>query len=277
MLVTLVLVACGGSGAGDGDDDGPGLDAGDGTFRIDKVGTINLIEGGFLGVYASLQDGPELPTPSSIANDDECVVYRRPPAALCDPACSNAACTAPDTCTPFAQNASAGRITVTGLRAPLAFVPGAFGYVPEPSPSEDLFDPGAAITVSAPGDVTPAFSVSLTAPAPLGAPFQNLTLRDGEDATITWTPAGGGARSIQVALVVGWHGAPPEAMMICETDDDGALTIPGALVTALPRAASSLESHPSWILRFDRAVVAAPAGPVEIVVGSQVSLYFAHP
>ncbi|HUQ06539.1 MAG TPA: hypothetical protein VM261_28745 [Kofleriaceae bacterium] len=278
LSILVALAACGGSGAGGGDDDdAPPLDAGDGAYRIDKVGTINLIEGGFLGVYASLQDGPELPTPTSVANDDECVVYRRPAPALCDPACSNGVCTAANTCTPFAQNASAGRITVGGLRAPLAFAPGAFGYVPEPAPSDDLFDPGAAITVSAPGDVTPAFSVSLTAPAPLAAPFQNLTLRDGDDATITWTPAGGGARSIQVALVVGWHGAPPEAMMICETDDDGSLTIPGALVSALPRASSSLESHPSWILRFDRAVVAAPAGPVEIVAGSQVSLYFAHP
>jgi hypothetical protein len=275
FAMIVALAACGG-GAGD-DDDGPSLDAGDGAHRIDRVGTINLIEGGFLGVYASLQDGPELPTPTSIASNDECVVYRRPAPALCDPACTNGVCTAPDVCTPFAQNASAGRITVGGLRAPLAFAPGAFGYVPEPAPPDDLFDPGAAITVSAPGDATPAFSVSLTAPAPLEAPFQNLTLRDGEDATITWTAAGGGPRSIQVALVVGWHGAPPEAMMICETDDDGSLTIPGALVSALPRASSGLESHPSWILRFDRAIVAAPAGPVEIVAGSQVSLYFAHP
>lgn len=270
--------ACGGSGPGDQPiDAGNLLDAGDDSFRIDKVGSINLIEGGFLGVYALIQDRPELPTPVAIAQNDACTVFRRPAPALCDPACTNGVCTAPNTCTPYAQNASAGRITVAGLRQSLAFVPGSFGYVPEPSPPADLFDPGAAITVSAPGDVTPAFAATLTAPPALEAPFQNLTLRDGEDATITWTAGPGGARTMQVALLVGWHGAPPEAMMICETDDDGALTIPGSLITQLPRASSGLESHPSWILRFDRAVVAAPAGPIEIVVGSQTGLYFNHP
>ncbi len=273
----ISLAACGSPGDAP-IDGGPLLDAGDGSFRIDKVGTINLIEGSFLGVYALVQDRPELPTPVAIAQVGDCTVFRRPAPALCDPACTDGVCTAPGACTPYAQNASAGRITIGGLRAPLTFVPGAFGYVPEPAPSgDDLFDPGAAITVSAPGDVTPAFSVSLDAPATLEAPFQNLTLRDGVDATVTWTAGAGGAGSIQVALLVGWHGAPPEATMICETADDGSLTIPGALVTALPRASSGLESHPSWILRFDRAVVAAPAGPIEVVAGSQLGLYFTHP
>jgi hypothetical protein len=147
VLASFSLAACG--DAGEAPIDGPFLDASDGSFRIDKVGTINLIEGSFLGVYALVQDRAELPAPVAIAQTGECTVFRRPAPALCDPACADGVCTAPGTCTPYAQNASAGRITVGGLRAPLAFVPGAFGYVPEPAPPDDLFDPGAAITVSA--------------------------------------------------------------------------------------------------------------------------------
>lgn len=272
---------CGGGGGDGGVDAGPFLDAGPGDFQIDRVGQVSLIEGGgYLSTYALIQDRPELPVPVIVAQGGECTVFRRPAPALCEPACTDGVCTAPGTCTPWGRNASAGTITVTGLRAPLAFVPGTYGYVPTPAPGEELFDAGATVAVSAPGDVTPGFAVELTAPPPLAAPFQNLTLRDGVDATITWTPApggGAGARSIQVALVVGWHGAPPEALLVCETADDGELVIPGALITALPRASSGLEPHLSWIQRFDRAVVAAPAGPIEIVVGSQVSLYFTHP
>ena len=117
----------------------------------------------------------------------------------------------------------------------------------------------------------------MVAPPPLEAPFQNLTLVDGADTTVTWTAAASGPRSIQIMLVVGWHGAPAEALLVCETDDDGSHTISGELVRQFPRASSSLEQHSSWLLRFDRSVVAAPAGPIEIVAGSQVSLYFSHP
>jgi hypothetical protein len=274
--VLVALAACGGS-PDDTVDAGPLLDAGDGDFQIARVGFVNLIEDGFLGTYALLQDRPELPLAAAIAQEAECTVFRRPPASLCDPPCTDGVCTAPDVCTPYAQHASAGPITVTGLRAPLTFEPGTFGYTPTPAPPEDLFAPGATLTISAPGDVTPAFSTTVTAPAPLEAPFQNLTLVDGVDTTVTWTAGDGGPRSIQLMLVVGWHGAPPEALLVCETADDGAHTLPGSLISQLPRASSGLEQHNSWILRFDRSIVAAPAGPIEIVAGSQANLYFSHP
>jgi hypothetical protein len=276
-LLFAALAACGGT-PDDTTDAGPLLDAGDGDFQIARVGFVNLIEGsGFLGVYALLQDRPELPVAAAIAQEAECTVFRRPAPSLCDPPCSEGVCTAPDTCTPYAQQASAGPITVTGLRVPLSFEPGPFGYSPTPQPPNDLFAPGATLVVSAPGDVTPAFSATVTAPSPLEAPFQNVTLVDGVDTTITWTAGDGGPRSIQLMFVVGWHGAPAEALLVCETDDDGSHTIPGSLISSLPRASSGLEQHNSWILRFDRSIVAAPAGPIEVVTGSQVFLYFSHP
>jgi hypothetical protein len=274
LFLVLACAACGGGGA---DPDGaPRPDAGPNDLRPDRVGFVNLIEGGgFLSVFAAIQDRPELPIPAVVAEDGECTVYARPAPAACDPPCTNGVCTAPDTCTPYAVPVSAGPITVTGLVQPLVFQPGPFGYTPEPAPGADLFAPGMTIDVTAPGDAAPGFAAALTGVDTLVAPFQNLTLVDGQDAPITWTAAGDAM--IQIALVVGWHGAPPEATLICETADDGAFTIPGAIIAELPRASTGLEAHASWIQRVDRAVVTLPAGPIEIVVASSVNLYFTHP
>jgi len=280
VLLALVVSGAGlaascGGGAGD-PDAGPTADAGPNDLRPDRIGLVNLIEGGgFLSVFASIQDGPELPTPVLAGRFGECAVYVRPPPASCDPACGSGVCASTNVCVPYPATVGVGDITVTGLLAPLVFHPGPFGYAPDPAPGSDLFDAGAAITVSAPGDAAPGFSANLTGVPTLEAPFQNLTLVDGDDAPVTWTPAGTAA--IQIALIVGWHGQPPEAMMACETADDGAFAIPGAAISALPRASSSLEQHASWIRRFDRAVVASPAGPIELVAASEVSLAFAHP
>ena len=47
-------------------------------------------------------------------------------------------------------------------------------------------------------------------------------------------------------------------------------------VAALPQASSGLESHTSTITRFERKSVVAPAGVIELVVGSQRPIYFSH-
>lgn len=273
-VVPWLLFACACGGGSGGPDGVPAPDAGDDRPRLDRVGLVNLIEGSaFNAVYASIQDGPELPTMREDSHHGECTIYVRPDPALCEPPCGDGVCTAPGTCTPYPTPVSAGDITVTGLHDPLVFRPGQFGYAPDPAPSGDLFDAGAAIHLAAPGAAVPGFAADLTGVAELVAPFQNLTLVDGQDQDVTWTAGDG---RIQLQLVVGWHGAPPEAMMICETADDGVLTIPGDAIAALPRASSGLEQHGSFLGRFDRAIVAAPAGPIEIVVASQISVPFTH-
>jgi len=273
LALAASVAACGG-GEADSPDAGRFLDAGPDDFHVERAGYVNLIEGGaFLSVYALLQDGSELPLPTAIAQAGDCTVYQRPRPALCDPPCDGV-CTATAVCTPYRANVDVGTITATGLAQPLRFVLGEFGYEPTPAPSSELFADDAMITVAAPGSAMAGFSVALRGvPALTGAP-SSLTLVDDADAEVTWDGAGAGR--IQLALVVGWHGAPYEAMMLCETADDGALTIPAALGSALPRASSSLESHFSTATRFRRASVVGPHGPIEIVVGSQTTLSFFH-
>lgn len=265
-LLALALVAACGGAAGDGPDAGPLLDAGTGDYHVDRAGYVNLIEGGaFLSVFATITDQPERPVATAIAADGDCVVYQRPAPSLCTPACDGV-CEA-GACHPWPVTLDVGRITVGGLKQPLAFVRGEFGYQPEPAPGADLFDDGDPITIDAPGAAVPGFAVELHGVADLTGAPSSLTLVAGQPTEVTWTAAGSGR--IQVALLVGWHGAPWEAMLLCETADDGALTIPAALVTALPRASTGLESHPSTITRFERKSVTGPHGPIEFVVGSQ--------
>ena len=259
---------------GSADDDRPLLPPGGPEPHLDRAGVVNLIEGGgFLGVFAAVQDGPERPVPALVTRAGDCAVYQRPAPALCEPACDGV-CEAPGVCVPWPRAVDVGPITVLGLRQPLRFVAGDFGYEPTPAPGEDLFDAGAAITVRAPGGDVDGFAVELTGVAPLAGAPQSLALVDGRDAEVTWTAADDG--TIALALLVGWHGAPWEAMLLCETADDGALTIPGAVIAALPRATSGLESHVSTLTRQVRASVLAPAGAIELVVGSQRALAFSH-
>jgi hypothetical protein len=273
-------IACGGSAPATADA-GPTVDAGPNAFRVDRTGEVMLIEtDSGASVFAAFHDGPELPTPGLTASAGDCAVYTRPSPSLCDPACLGGVCVAPDTCAPFPAAVSAGAVELSGLVAPITLTPGEFGYVPDPPPGNDLFADGASITVAAAGggaDGEPAFNAELTGVAPLSAPFQNLTLVDDEDAEVTWTAGAGGPARIALELVVGWHGAAYEAMLRCETDDDGALTIPGELVTALPRSSSGLEQHPSVLTRFTRAVVDGAHGPIELTAASLRTIYFSHP
>ncbi len=229
-------------------------------------------------IYAAFHDGPELPTPAITTTVGECAVIVRPAPALCDPACVASVCVATDQCAPYREEVSAGTITVTGLAAPTTLAPGNFGYVATPTPGAALFADDATIELHAAGADEPTFAATVGGVPPLAAPFQNLTLVDGQDATVTWTagPPDGDA-TIALDLRVGWHGAPDEARLHCETADDGELTIPGAAITALPRASSGLESHPSTLTRFTRAVVEGAAGAIEITAGSQRNIYFSHP
>jgi hypothetical protein len=213
-----------------------------------------------------------------IASAGDCAVWVHPGPALCEPSCSDGFCIDTNTCEPWPQFAPAGTITVTGLHEALSFVPGTYWYSPEPFPgSADLFATGAAITASAPGDVSEGFSLSATGVTPLEAAFPvTLEIEDNVDEQISWTAEQSGR--IQLALLVGWHGAPFEAMLLCETEDDGSLTIPGSLIAQFPRASSGMEQHSSWLVRFDRSVEQTSAGPIELFVGSMVIItQISHP
>jgi hypothetical protein len=251
-----------------------------------RAGTLLLTEGqgGFINFGAFFYDRTELPEATLVASDGECEVWTHPtPPALCTPPCPSGFCVADDFCEPFPVPANHGDISIAGLDAPLRFDWFNAGYLSDPpSPPEELFSDGAAITASAPGAEAPAFSIAVTGVADLEADLDledghTLTIEDGVDEVVRWTAAGSGR--IQLALLVGHHGSPYEALLVCESEDDGELVVPGSLVSLFPRRQpTGLEQHSSWIARFSRGVVETDAGPIELFLSHRVIIpQLSHP
>lgn len=273
LVLVLVLGACGGGSSSTDPDAPPGtLDAAETPpppFRLDSAGRVALFEpaGAYVFLYSKRF---EQPWPVQVASDGDCAVYHRP-TPTCAGGCGAGVCVAPDTCSPAAALASAGDITITGLREPATFTPGQFGYT-GPTLSGDFFADDAQIHVSAAGADLGAFSADVGGVAPLSIGFAALVeLHDGEDETLAWTPAPGGAR-IQVALYLGWHGSPWTDLLVCETADDGDLTIPHGLIEQMPYFEVGLFQWPSSVMRFRRAW----AGDVEILAASEIDLGMTH-
>lgn len=267
-------------GATGAPDSSAGADAGSQEvgFVPDRVGIVNLVVSEFAGPdtgsFAALRDGPELPGLELVAEEGDCAYWKRVEEGFCETPCSGF-CSPEGTCVPWPANRSAGFIAVTGLRGALGFEPTASGYQTESSIEGDLFDPGASIQVEAPGDEVPGFSLSATGVEPFEDEIDVISLEDGVDEVVSWTPASSGR--IQLALRLGWHGAPFTDMLLCETEDVGSLVVPGSLISQFPYFEGGLFQVPSSMGRFDRAVVDTPDGTVELFVGSMQYIGFYHP
>lgn len=288
--LTILLAACGGDddGASDAGDE-PGTDGGGAVDRTtdyvaNRAGWVELVEDTTIGtsMTAWLLDGANVPQAALLASQGECEVWTHPIPASCEPACVDGYCVAENECAAFPQLASAGTITVTGLTEDVTFTAGEFGYQSSPKfAPEDLFADGAAVSATAPGDDAPGFTLEAsgvpTLVADLDLEFDvTMVLEDGVDREVRWTAESSGR--IQLGLQVGWHGAVYEALLLCESDDDGSLVIPGELIAQFPRASNGMEQHGSWIARVERDRVDSDAGTVELVVSSQVRIpQLSHP
>lgn len=229
------------------------------------VGQVRLLSGSG-GAQAVFRDRPDPLAPEIRAVEGECALYTRPDEGLCSGACPDGVCTPANQCAPTPRPASAGIITVTGLRQGLRFAPGPRGYEPETPPPSELFDVGASIRITAPGDSMPPFSAQLSGVPPLEVGFDTVTLQSGRPTRLTWTAAGVGRVALE--LILARPGAPFSVMLLCESDDNGALTIPAGIASRL-RGPLAGEEESVTMTRLERAVVASPAGPIEVVVGSR--------
>ncbi len=285
--------ACGGDddagGAADANSDGGSGGSPDGStarateYVANAAGLISLTEGPASWLvftqrlYTRVSDAPAVPTASMLASAGACEIWVHPAPAFCDPPCNLGACVADDECEAFPNSVSAGDVTVSGLVEPLRFVAGEFGYVPDLEiAGDDLFADGSAITASASGGEVPGFTLEATGVPSLEADLDLesgsvLRIEDGVDEIIRWTAEESGR--IQLGLVIGHHGSAYEALLVCETEDDGELVVPGDLISQFPRQMSDLESHTSWLARFSRDVVDTDAGPIELFVSTSVIIY----
>lgn len=218
----------GAGGAGDGPSGGgggvPGWDGEPLPTRLGTVGIDNLPDA----------DGPEPEYGSATAYffdymgstgcsrivDGPCAAYR------CGPA-------GPITST------EAGVITVTGTTPPVTLEPSAVGQA-DPSYTEveseaPFWAEGDVVTVSAAGGAVPAFETTLVAPtrATITAPdlAQPVVVSRAAGLDLAWTVEGQGG---ELAVSIGLSGDPAYQLVCGFPLDDGAATIPAAMLALLP-------------------------------------------
>jgi hypothetical protein len=202
-------------------------------------------------------------------------------------------CVAENVCEPWPTYASAGALTVTGAKASLAITPGDYGFMGANvyywyGDTADLFDDGDPITATfaGAGAAVPGFAVTSAGVAPLALTSlsnDELALPNGQDVVVTWEA---GAADTRVRLTLnansaGGHGSPYEAIIECDTADDGSVTIPRALVEAFPETyrwemCAGKDCPMSTAVRYRRGSTDIAGGRVELRVGASVSFWILH-
>ncbi len=130
------------------------------------------------------------------------------------------------------------------------------------------FVEGADVTLAASGSsLVQSFTLSAPGVAPIALDQQTVQLATGSDVNLTWSAGSEtvGAR-IAVDIDISHHGGL-RGQIICDTDDDGALTIASPLVDKL--ISLGVSGYPS--IRVTRAKTGSAlinAGRVDLVVSS---------
>jgi hypothetical protein len=225
--------------------------------------------------YASAMDVSDFEIPRQvIATVGDCSYTEPIMSSSCEPQCTAPAfCRIDGSCRPPYQQVSWGTIDVSGLRVGLQLTPTTqyYYYVatfdPEPTGGA-LFDRGAAITATAPGDTVPGFSVATVGVEDLVATLPcPISLTAGQPLTISWTAAAQ-PETMHFVLQSGNH-AEQFARIECECADTGALTVDGALITQYLSMMRPLDRM--LLQRLHRGAVQSAGTAVTFDAISQVS------
>ena len=163
---------------------------------------------------AILADGPVFGTP--IASGGGCDVYADPEE------------------TGF----SAGNISITGTTEAITLEPSTttpVEYRPADPLPDDLFAPGATLTVAAAGATVPAFNATVTAPALLENPVVPATISRATPPSITWTAGTADEMWIWILPLVG-NGSN---VIWCRAPDNGSFALTTAITALIPAQATA--------------------------------------
>jgi hypothetical protein len=292
----------GDAGGGDGATADAEVDAAPAEPRLDdepRRGVIQILEvDGASGAYGIAQAAYlEAPTRMRFVHYAQIVVVHAQTETMREGACRllenepqfctdcDGICVGPEICEPLPVYASAGTLDVTGLNVALSLAPGQYWYSSQGAVPDDAFESDAIIEVAASGATIPAHTVAAEAVSTLVADLgdEPVTLTDGADLTIRWTPEPGDAR-VRLLLNANneGHGNPFAAIIECEGPDNGALTVPRALIEAFPPVQPVLpgcegsDCPASQLTRYRRSEVAVAGSRVVLTVGSERQFLLAH-
>jgi len=253
-----------------------------------EIATSRALDGGVSRrIAGDVGDGAYPRFYASTVAAGGCELLHREP-GFCDPPCDpGTVCAVDDTCQPFPTSISGGVLTITGLGDDLELQPGDFdpgSYLLEDPPLEQVAA-GTILAARLEGDAFPPVTLSARAVEPLESPLtdETLVLEDGSDAQVLWTAGPDPDVCVQITLVAAPeenHGGLPEYLVRCEGPDTGSLSIPAAVVDALPLSATGSlcdeDCHASSMVRYFRDAVDVELGRAELVVLSRIQLRYEH-
>ncbi len=215
-----------------------------GTFRVQLIPeNPELSNPAYTNFVGMMKDGP-IP-PLDIFKEQmvsgQCRLFKKynPKCSDCS---SDGMCVADDSCMSEPNAYSVGNMTLTGMKSggePLTYIsePGdrAFDYqISSPYPDYPPANEGDIITFAAAGtgSVEP-FTIEVPCIAPLVFLNDEIVLEDGKDITLNWEPPKvAGISTISIRFNLSYHGGTKGEIQ-CETEDDGSVTIPGAMIDKL--------------------------------------------
>lgn len=239
------------------------------------------------------------PTPvwqHEVMTDGPCRLLEFEP-SFCDECFQPKVCVANNMCEPYPDQVSAGKLTLTGLHKTIMLKQqfGLYYYVPDGNATGDLFDPGAIVSVAASGAEFESFAVSAVGvsrfepdlPVEMNEfddAYFEVPLENGSDHTFTWDPACPGTRMRLTlrAMTSGGHGTPLQAILECDAEDTGSITVSQSMIEALPELPGNQivvlrDYPPSSLLRYHSGTVAVTGGQAELLVGYEVAFWVNHP
>lgn len=261
IILTVALIsACGtpsgsdggaGGGTGGGTGGGGGSDAGTLGDAGTLVGTFQLLHtvsefGDSSSLFGKVYDGP---TPATTVwtvdlRNGDCRV-ETPRVPFCATPCGgSAACVEDDVCQAYPTSKSAGTVHFTGARVgadggvttPFDATPINNGYQAPGTISLGIppFADNTTLTLAAAGSTAlPAFTIATTGVAPIALGQTSYALAQNTALDLTWTTGSTATGAIiEVELDISHHGGI-RGQILCETPDDGSLTIGADLTTRL--------------------------------------------
>lgn len=257
VLFAALISACGSPSTSDAGTDA-GSDAGQVIADAGPLGDAGTLVGTFqlqhivsefgdsANFYGKVYDGP---TPQAVQftvdlTNGDCRV-EVPVVPFCATPCGGSAvCVANDTCQPYPTSKSVGTLHATGFLATptdggtsdgfdMALVNNGYQAPATLTLGVPPFTDGAALTLTAAGSSAVApFSLSNTGVAPMLLTQRTYALATGTPLELQWTGGSATGARVEVEIDISHHGGL-RGQIVCETADDGALTIGADLVTRL--------------------------------------------
>lgn len=253
-----------------------------GTFLISLVVPTEDSEG-YTQVQGLIYDGPATLNDGKIweetARSGNCrlLVPRIP---LCVNTCTDGVCVEDDSCQLNPSTVSAGNVTISGLKknsgeTTIIMEPKIYNKYSAIGVAFPPFAEGDLIRFSADGGTAAeAFTLEVQGISPLEVLNDTITLEDNKPVTLTWKAATvAGASTISVVFDISHHGGN-YGKIVCECEDNGSLTVDGALLDKLK--ALGVTGYPR--LEMTRKAVSSNQDTkVEVVIESKVIRYLEIP